>query len=233
MLTNLGIWLKALPSHGADRKGSGTFPSLININKKYKALQFDTLIQSGRRMMPAFRQLKPNERKAIASFVLDIKAEQLKPFVDEVKADDGYYRLPYAMAGYNKFLSKEGYPGIRPPWGTLSAIDLNTGKFVWHKALGNDPEFPHGKEDSGTENYGASVITKGGLLFIAATKDGKFRAYNKKTGKLLWEVMLPAPGYATPSIYQLNGKQYIVIACGGGKMNTRSGDSYVAFALPE
>ena len=129
--------------------------------------------------------------------------------------------------------TKQGYPALSPPWGTINAIDLNTGRYVWKKPLGNDPEFPHGKEDSGTENYGASVVTKGGLLFIAAAKDGMFRAFNKHTGALLWQYKLPAPGYATPSIYKINNKQYIVIACGGGKMNTRSGDSYVAFALPD
>lgn len=219
--------------HGADRKGSGTFPSLINIERKYKPASFDTLLQSGRRMMPAFRQLKTVERKAIASFILNIGAEQPKPFINADSHKDDVFKVPYSIVGYNKFLSKEGYPAIAPPWGTLNAVNLNTGKLVWKTTLGNDPEFPHGKELSGTENYGASVITKGGLLFIAATKDGKFRAFNKKTGKLLWEVTLPAPGYATPSVYELNGKQYIVIACGGGKMNTRSGDSYVAFALPE
>ena len=218
--------------HGADRKGSGTFPSLININKKYSTASFDTLLQSGRRMMPAFRQLKTVERKAIASFILSVKAEQHKPFVDADSHKDDAFKVPYSIVGYNKFLSKEGYPALSPPWGTLNAIDLNTGKYVWKQTLGDDPEFPHGKEQSGTENYGASVITKGGLLFIAATKDGKFRAFNKKTGKLLWEVTLPAPGYATPSIYEISGKQYIVIACGGGKMNTRSGDSFMAFALP-
>jgi quinoprotein glucose dehydrogenase len=218
--------------HGADRKGTGTFPSLINIERKYKPASFDTLLQSGRRMMPAFRQLKPVERKAIASFILNIGTEQPKPFVNADSHKDDVFKVPYSIVGYNKFLSKEGYPAIAPPWGTLNAINLNTGKLVWKTTLGNDPVFPHGKELSGTENYGASVITKGGLLFIAATKDGKFRAFNKKTGKLLWEVNLPAPGYATPSVYELNGKQYIVIACGGGKMNTRSGDSYVAFALP-
>lgn len=218
--------------HAADRKGSGTFPSLINIERKYKPAAFDTLLQSGRRMMPAFRQLKAVERKAIASYVLNISAEQPKPFINADSYKDDVFKVPYSIVGYNKFLSKEGYPAIAPPWGTLNAINLNTGKLVWKTTLGNDPVFPHGKEDSGTENYGASVITKGGLLFIAATKDGKFRAFNKKTGKLLWEATLPAPGYATPSVYELNGKQYIVIACGGGKMNTRSGDSYVAFALP-
>jgi quinoprotein glucose dehydrogenase len=218
--------------HAADRKGSGTFPSLINIERKYKPASFDTLLQSGRRMMPAFRQLKAVERKAIASYVLNISAEQPKPFINTDSHKDDVFKVPYSIVGYNKFLSKEGYPAIAPPWGTLNAINLNTGKLVWKTTLGNDPVFPHGKEDSGTENYGASVITKGGLLFIAATKDGKFRAFNKKTGKLLWEVTLRAPGYATPSVYELNGRQYIVIACGGGKMNTRSGDSYVAFALP-
>jgi quinoprotein glucose dehydrogenase len=218
--------------HAADRKGSGTFPSLINIEKKYNPASFDTLLQSGRRMMPAFRQLKTVERKAIASFILNISAEKPKPFINADSHKDDVFKVPYSIVGYNKFLSKEGYPAIAPPWGTLNAINLNTGKLVWKTTLGDDPVFPHGKEDSGTENYGASVITKGGLLFIAATRDGKFRAFNKKTGKLLWEVTLPAPGYATPSVYELKGKQYIVIACGGGKMNTRSGDSYVAFALP-
>ncbi len=218
--------------HGTDRKGSGNFPSLIDVNKKYSAKAFDTLLQSGRRMMPAFRQISAVERQAIASFILDIKGLKPKPFIDTTSKKDDPYKMPYSIVGYNKFLSKEGYPALAPPWGTLNAIDLNTGKYVWKKPLGNDPEFPHGKEQSGAENYGASVITKGGLLFIAASKDGKFRAFNKKTGELLWEVKLPAPGYATPSIYQLNGKQYIVIACGGGKMGTKAGDSYVAFALP-
>ena len=142
------------------------------------------------------------------------------------------FRLPYSITGYNRFLSKEGYPAIAPPWGTLNALDLNTGKYVWKKTLGNDPDFPNATQPTGTENYGASVVTAGGLLFIAATKDGKFRAFNKRDGTLLWQVDLPAPGFATPSVYELNGKQYIVIACGGGKMNTKSGDSYVAFALP-
>ncbi len=218
--------------HGADRKGSGNFPSLIGVDKKYTAKAFDTLLQSGRRMMPAFRQISTAERQAIASFVLGIKNLQPKHFTDTASHKNDPYTLPYSIVGYNKFLSKEGYPALSPPWGTLNAVNLNTGQYLWKKPLGDDPEFPHGKEQSGTENYGGSVVTKGGLLFIAATKDGKFRAFNKRSGQLLWEVTLPAPGYATPAIYQLNGKQYIVIACGGGKMNTKTGDSYVAYALP-
>ena len=218
--------------HGPERKGSGNFPSLINIERKYTAASFDTLIQSGRRMMPAFKQLKATERNAIASFVLNIKAQKNKRFIDTSNKKDDPFNLPYTITGYNKFLSNEGYPAIAPPWGTLNAIDLNTGKYLWKKTLGNDVAFPNSKEQTGTENYGASVVTAGGLLFIAAARDGKFRAYNKRDGTLLWEVELPAPGFASPSVYELDGKQYIVIACGGGKMNTRSGDSYVAFALP-
>ena len=218
--------------HGPERKGSGNFPSLINIEKKYTASSFDTLIQSGRRMMPAFKQLNSTERNAIASFVLNINTEKSKPFVDTGSKKDDPFKLPYTITGYNKFLSKEGYPAIAPPWGTLNAINLATGEYVWKKALGTDGDFPGAKVPTGVENYGASVVTAGGLLFIAAAKDGKFRAYNKKDGTLLWQVDLPAPGFATPALYEVNGKQYIVIACGGGKMNTKSGDSYIAYALP-
>ncbi|MEP7109448.1 MAG: PQQ-binding-like beta-propeller repeat protein [Ferruginibacter sp.] len=218
--------------HGPERKGSGNFPSIVDIEKKYSRDSFDILIQSGRRMMPAFKQLNEKEREAVATFVLNIQSQKGKKYIDTSSKKGDLFWLPYTITGYNKFLSKEGYPAIAPPWGTLNAVDLNTGKYVWKKALGNDPDFPNAKEPTGTENYGASVVTAGGLLFIAATKDGKFRAYNKRNGELLWEVDLPAPGFATPSVYELNGKQYIVIACGGGKMNTRSGDSYVAFGLP-
>jgi quinoprotein glucose dehydrogenase len=219
--------------HGADKKGTGNFPSIVDIKTKYTPGSFDTLLQSGRRMMPAFKQLDSTERKAIASFLLEQKNLQAKKFVaPAVKADDPV-KLPYTITGYNKFLTSDGLPAIAPPWGTLNALDLNTGKYLWKKTLGNDPRFPNSKEPTGTENYGASVVTAGGLLFIAATTDGKFRAFNKRNGDLLWEVDLPNPAFATPSVYELNGRQFIVIACGGGKNNTRSGDSYVAFALQE
>jgi quinoprotein glucose dehydrogenase len=218
--------------HGPERKGSGNFPSLINIKNKYSNAAFDTLVQSGRRMMPAFRQLNAVQRKAIAAFVLD-NNEKTKRYIDTSNKKDEHFTVPYSIAGYNKFLSREGYPAIAPPWGTLNAINLNTGQSAWKEPLGNDPEFSKGSTTpTGTENYGASVVTAGGLLFIAAAKDGKLRGFNKITGALLWEANLPAPGYATPAVYELDGKQYIVIACGGGKMKTMSGDSYIAFALP-
>lgn len=224
--------LNCMVCHGADKEGSSNYPSLKKLQSKYTPLSFDTLIMTGRRMMPGFGQLSAAQRTAIASFVLDIESAKKKAFIDTAQKKNDPFRLPYTMSGISKFLTKEGLPGIAPPWGTLNAIDLNTGEYLWRKPLGNDPAFPGSKSPTGTENYGASVITAGGLLFIAATKDGKFRAFSKRTGELLWETSLPAPAYATPSVYQVNGKQYVVIACGGGKLKTRSGDSYVAFALP-
>ncbi len=216
--------------HGPERTGSGNFPTLIGVEKNYTSEQFNALLQSGRRMMPAFKQLDAGEREAIASFVLNKSAEVLKPYLEIYKEDRR--QLPYSITGYNKFLSKEGYPAIAPPWGTLNALDLNTGEWLWKRPLGNDTTFKKATSETGTENYGASVVTKGGLLFIAATKDGKLRAFNKRNGDLLWEYKLPAAAFATPSVYEVNGRQYIVVACGGGKLGTTSGDSYVAFALP-
>lgn len=219
--------------HGADRKGSGNNPSLINVNLKYKEGDFETLVMSGRRMMPSFNRLAPEELNALASFVLDEKEKQSKKFVMPPQALDTFLHLPYSITGYNKFLSKEGYNAIRPPWGTLNAINLNTGEIEWKIPLGEYPELKAKGIITGTENYGGPVVAAGGLVFIAATRDGKFRAFNKRTGKLLYETDLPAPGFATPAVYNINGKQYIVVACGGGKLGTTSGDAYVAFALPE
>ena len=161
-----------------------------------------------------------------------MKKEQLKKYVGPSKVVDSFLTMPYSITGYNKFLSKEGHPAVKPPWGTLNAINLNSGELVWKTTLGEYPEFKEKGVSTGTENYGGPVVTAGGVLFIAASRDGKFRAFNKYNGKLLWETDLPAPGFATPSVYSLNGKQYIVIACGGGKLGTKSGDAYVAFALP-
>ena len=184
-------------------------------------------------MMPSFKQLTAIEKEALASFILDIKDKQAKIFIAPPKVQDPYLTLPYTSTGYNKFLTKEGYPAVDTPWGTLNAIDLNTGKIVWKQTLGDYPELKARGIHSGTENYGGPVVTAGGLLFIAATSDKKIRAFNKITGALLWEYALPASGFATPAVYQKNGRQFVVIACGGGKLGKPSGDSYVAFALPE
>lgn len=220
--------------HGPERKGGGNFPSLIGVNKKYTTDQFVTLISSGRRMMPAFKQLGVGEKEALAAFILEQKAKQKKNFTDAGrKPEDPYFRLPYSATGYNKFLTKEGYPAVAPPWGTLTAIDLDKGVIAWRDTLGDYPEFKARGIHTGTENYGGPVVTAGGLVFIAATSDAKIRAFNKRTGRLLWEADLPAAGFATPTVYAVNGKQYLVIACGGGKLHKHSGDCYLAFALPE
>jgi quinoprotein glucose dehydrogenase len=140
--------------------------------------------------------------------------------------------VPYTMTGYNRFLDADGYPGIKPPWGTLNAVDLNSGKLLWKVPLGEYAELTKkGIPVTGTENYGGPLVTKGGIVFIAATKDEKIRAFDKATGKVLWEAPLPAAGYATPATYMAHGRQYVVIACGGGKIGSKSGDTYVAFAL--
>ncbi len=141
---------------------------------------------------------------------------------------------PYTHQGYTKLRDAEGYPGIKPPWGQLTAIDLNQGTIDWQVMLGEHPELTaRGIPKTGTENYGGSVATAGGVLFIAATKDLKFRAIDSKNGATLWETNLEYGGFATPATYTVKGKQYVVIAAGGGgKMGTPSGDAYIAFTLP-
>lgn len=217
--------------HGPGRQGGGNYPSLLTVPHRYNIDQFSALLTTGRRMMPAFKQLTPGERTALASFILDSPSLQKQSYVG-VSAVDTYDRMRYTSTGYNKFLTPEGYPAINPPWGSLTAIDLNNGHVLWEDTLGDYPEFKARGIHTGAENYGGSVVTAGGVLFIAATKDSKFRAFNKRTGRLLWETDLPACGFATPTVYQVGGKEYVVIACGGGKLGTKSGDAYVAFALP-
>jgi quinoprotein glucose dehydrogenase len=224
--------------HGADRMGGrtnpalATYPSLVGLPLDETSVV--NLIFTGKGTMPPFTHLTRTERVAIASYLLDLKDRQSEKFVssnDEELPD--YYRIPYREGRGGKFLTKEGYPGVKPPWGHLTAIDLNTGNVVWKQTIGDYPELKAKGIHAGSENFGAPVVTAGGLIFIAATRDEKIRAFNKKTGELLWEADLPAAGIATPAVYEVNGKQYVAIACGGGgKQRTKSGDTYVAFALP-
>lgn len=141
---------------------------------------------------------------------------------------------PYVVASQRPFLDPEGYPAIKPPWGKLNAIDLNSGDIVWQVPLGEYQELTErGIPPTGTDNLGGPIVTAGGLVFIGATKDEKFRAFDSDTGEVLWETDLPAGGYATPSTYQVDGKQYVVIAAGGGGLlGTKQSDAFVAFALP-
>lgn len=215
--------------HGEDRKGAhdGSYPSLANLEKKFTAEGVHQLLEKGRGMMPSFSHISTEERTAIVNFVLNKKggAVQLK----KEGTGDG---SPYRHTGYNRWYDRNGYPVSRPPWGTLTAIDLNTGSHKWQVPLGEyEALTKKGIPPTGTDNYGGPLVTASGLLFIAASRDEKFRAFDKATGKLLWQAQLPAAGYASPSTYSVKGKQYVVIACGGGKLKSKSGDQYVAFAL--
>lgn len=154
------------------------------------------------------------------------------PAIVRLQADG---RGGYQFGGYRNFTDDAGFPAIKAPWGRLTAIDLNKGEFAWQVVLGEFAELTaRGIAPTGTENFGGTIVTAGGLVFIGATKDEKFRAFDKHTGKLLWEYQLKAGGYATPCTYVVGGRQFVVIAAGGGgKLNTKSGDEFVAFALPE
>jgi quinoprotein glucose dehydrogenase len=244
-LKGLGSFVSAkycISCHGPDLKGNGvSIPSLTQLETKYNEVQLRKLIENGKNMMPAIRTIPDAEMNALLTFLL--KTPEKEPGSREIKSvaeknnlpgtkEDHVPAVPYIMAGYTRFINKEGMPGIVPPWGTLNAVDLNSGKLLWKIPLGEYPELAKkGIAPTGTENYGGPLVTAGGLVFIAATKDEKIRAFDKKTGKQLWEAILPAAGFATPATYMADGKQYVVIACGGGKVGNRSGDSYVAFAL--
>lgn len=219
--------------HGTERKGNPAsgFPSLLSLNGRLTKDQVSRLISGGKGMMPAFKRLNERELKLLVSFLFDEKVD-----APVAKREPGSVaqKKNYRISGYIKFLDIDGYPAVNPPWGTLNAIDLNTGEYVWKKVYGEYPELAaKGIPQTGSESYGGPVVTASGLLFIAGTKDRKFRAYTKKTGELLWETNLPAAAFATPSTYSVNGKQYIVVACGGTKLGAPKGDSYVAFALTE
>jgi quinoprotein glucose dehydrogenase len=220
--------------HGENKKGLGNNPSVENISSRYDETSLTTLLNNGRRMMPSFKRLLASEKQAIAIYLLDL------PDKNGIYSDSGkrketaYDRVPYKMAGYNKFLTPEGRPAISPPWGSLNAIDLKSGKLLWKMPLGEYPELKKmGVPPTGTENYGGPVVTAGGLVFIAGTPDKMFRVFNKMNGKLLWEFELPFAAFATPAIYKIGNKQFITIACGGGKLKTISGDAYVTFAIPD
>ena len=216
--------------HGSDRKGiPPIYPPLLNLNQSKEELI--STIANGRNIMPAFLQFDKMQIAAIAEYLSTDDAID----VDELTSDSIDTRTRYVHSGYNLFLDQDGYPATAPPWGTLNAIDLSTGEYVWKQILGDYPELKEKNiSNTGTLNYGGAVATAGGVIFIAATADEKIRAFEKSRGKLLWEFDLPAGGYATPSVFMNKGRQYVVIvAGGGGKNQTKSGDYVMAFALPD
>ena len=216
--------------HGAERKGDvqAIYPSLINVGERISDNEIYSIIVNGKGVMPGFAQFSQQERLALVDFLNN------EPEDSSTTSEDKPLVSPYGYTGFNRFFDQEGYPAVKPPWGTLNAIDLNTGEYLWTTTLGEYEKLTaRGIPPTGTENYGGPVVTAGGLIFIGASNDEKFRAFDKSTGEVLWETRLPAGGYATPSTYEVDGKQYVVIACGGGKMGTKSGDAYVAFALAD
>ena len=215
--------------HGIDLRGNPAagFPPLLDIAKRKPRAEVEKITREGAGRMPAYATIPEDKRQAILDYVLNPKAPP-----GEGDADKG--QPSYAFGGFRRWLDPEGYPAIKPPWGTLNAVDLNTGELKWKVVLGEYAALTkRGIPPTGTENYGGPVVTAGGLLFIGATADETFRAFDRDNGKLLWKTKLPFSGNATPSTYMVNGRQFIVISAGGGKSNRPRGGMLMAFALPE
>ncbi|HTU36255.1 MAG TPA: nucleoside hydrolase [Candidatus Acidoferrum sp.] len=217
--------------HGDKMVGSPpAIPALANVGERLTSTRIRDTIRKGKGRMNGFPNLSDEQVSALVDF---LTSGETKAITGAAPAVPG---MNYRFGGYKRFLDPQGYPAIKPPWGTLSAIDLNTGEYVWKINLGEYPALAkQGLTNTGSENYGGPIVTAGGLVFIAATDfDRKFRAFDKSTGKLLWETMLPFAGNATPATYAVGGRQYVAIAAGGGKdLNSPSGGVYVAFALPQ
>jgi quinoprotein glucose dehydrogenase len=227
--------------HRDDLRGAPPqIPSLVGIGRRRSAGELRSVIRDGGGRMPAFSNLTPPTIDALVEY-LTSGAEAPLSAAREASPID----LKYRFGGYEKFLDPDGYPAIAPPWGTLNAIDLNTGEYAWTVPLGEYPELAaQGMKNTGSENYGGPIVTAGGLVFIAATNfDRKFRAFDKATGALLWEATLPYSGNGTPATYEAGGRQFVVVPAGGGKSrplpahadqppDADSGGVYVAYALP-
>jgi glucose dehydrogenase len=230
--------------HGADRSGSPpAFPSLVEINKRLTDQQIIATIRQGKGRMPAFPNLSEAQLQSLLEFLKEEsptgepeQTTNTQKITSAPDADAASSQEPhYSFTGYRKFLDPDRYPAIAPPWGTLSAIDLNTGNYLWKIPFGEYPALAaNGIKNTGSENYGGPIVTASGLLFIGATVyDHKFHAFDSRTGKLLWETQLPYAGRATPATYMVNGKQYIVVATGAVRFDPAPAKGvYVAFSLP-
>lgn len=223
--------------HGIDRKGTPAagFPSLLDVASRRTPAEVAQITKTGFGRMPAFDRLPDSQREAILAYVFGKDAVAGSRPDEETLAAKAAAKnaLPYAFGGFRRWTDQAGYPAIKPPWGTLNAVDLNTGELKWKVPLGEYRELTaRGIPPTGTENYGGPVVTAGGLIFIAATADETIRAFDKDTGKVLWQAALPFGGNATPSVYLVGGRQFLVISAGGAKSGRPAGGTIVAFALP-
>jgi quinoprotein glucose dehydrogenase len=220
--------------HGAERRGDprGGMPALDRLKSQRTPEQVMNVIRQGGGRMPPFDRLGDRQRAAIVGYLFGSEAPAGN--AGPASTDDKTEEPPYAFGGFQRWFDREGYPAIKPPWGTLNAVDMNSGALLWKVPLGEYPELTaRGIPPTGTENYGGPVVTAGGLIFIAASADETIRAFDRKTGKVLWQARLPFSGNATPSTYMANGRQYVVISAGGGKSGRPAGGTLVAFALPD
>jgi len=219
--------------HGVNRAGSPpAFPSLLNLRARVSETDVIERIKDGKGRMPSFPNLTGPDLEALLDYLEVTDKVSQAPATPETANQ----KQEYVFSGYRKFTDPDGYPAITPPWGTLNAIDLKAGKLLWKIPLGEYPELAaKGMKNTGSELYGGPIVTAGGLLFMGATvHDRKFRAFDTRTGRLLWEATLPYSGVATPATYMVDGRQYVVIAASGGRdPKGPVGGAYVAFALPE
>ena len=229
--------------HGEQRLGSPPeFPSLLGVSKRLSNQQIETVVHGGKGRMPSFPNVQGDLLVALEEFLrtgedAGPKALSPDPLPEQKKelAAIGATPSKYRFTGYRRFFDPDGYPASATPWGTLNAIDLNTGKYLWRIPFGEYPELvAKGQPNTGSANYGGPIVTASGILFIAATVfDRQFHVYDTSNGTLLWHAELPFGGLATPTTYMIDGKQYVVIAAGGGKDPKHTlGGAYVAFALP-
>jgi mono/diheme cytochrome c family protein len=228
---------KCATCHGAHREGKPpVFPVLTEVKERLTAEQVQTRIRQGKGVMPAFTSLSDQDLTGLVAYLTAANPVDADPDRDALYSSTAEGApMKYRITGSNDFIDPDGYPGITPPWGTLSAIDLNSGKFLWNVPLGEYPELAaKGLKNTGTENYGGPILTAGDVLFIGATVyDKQFRAFDSRNGKLLWETTLENAGVATPATYMIDGKQFVVVAAGGGKdPKGTSGSAYEAFSLP-
>lgn len=237
--------------HGPERKGSPpAIASLVDVSSRLSNAEIAAVIGNGKGRMPPFRNIQSFFLAALIAYVTtgEESPGTARPSADmqalaaggrsdmQASIIDDPLPTAYRFAGFVKFLDPDGYPAVRPPWGTLNAIDMNTGRYLWTVPLGSYPELAaQGIAQTGSENYGGPVLTSGGVLFIGATiYDRKLHAYDAKSGRLLWEGALPYSGTATPATYRANGKQYVVIATSNARTpGAAQGGGYVAFALPD